>query len=425
MKNFMYLIPLAAVALASCSNESLDSQEQRAATNPGTALNIFPAVQGITRGTITTDGNLTEFKVIAAGSDDFYTTTENVAPDVTVAGIGPSFEKTVTLDAISGKWWIAGEGESNENTYYWWKSKNMTASFTAYAPIDIRETSTSSTSDYQVKNDLANQQDIIVAYNSGSGSDFTSGVPLNFQHVMSQVIIKALNKDASSTKIEVAGIRLSNLKNTGTLTLPTSSTASGTFSWDSYTPWSVNNNTTYTYTDRGTDALAGTLTDNNTKIVTLTSAATQLTDTPFLLMPQTTGKADLTVQPVNEGAYISVLIRVTNIYDTDNLAAGQVTYPTWTIADGAPAAGTQFAYVAIPVDIDWKAGYKYTYTLNFSKDGIGKVDPEFADNYSGEGYPTGTNGANPGEDVFDSPVSLFFTVTVDEWTDGGNSSLDM
>ena len=420
MKNFMYLIPLAAVALASCSNESLDSQEQRAASNPGTALNIFPAVQGTTRGTITTDANLTEFNVIAAGSDDFYTTTENVAPDVTTAeGIGSDFTETVSLNSTTGKWWI-----KNQSTYYWWKSKNMTASFTAYAPIDIRETSTSSTFDYQVKNELASQQDIIVAYNSGSGSDFTSGVPLNFQHVMSQVIIKALNKDASNTKIEVAGIRLSNLKNTGTLTLPTSSTASGTFSWDSYTPWSVNNNTTYTYTDRGTDALALTLESNNTKIVTLTSAATQLTDTPFLLMPQTTGKADLTVRPVNEGAYISVLIRVTNIYETETLAAGQVRYPTWTIAGGAPAAGTQFAYVAIPVDIDWKAGYKYTYTLNFSKDGIGKVDPEFALNYSGDGYPTG-GASNPGEDVFDSPVSLFFTVTVDEWTDGGNSSLDM
>ena len=144
-------------------------------------------------------------------------------------------------------------------------------------------------------------------------------------------------------------------------------------------------------------------------------------------MPQTTAKADLTAQSVS-GAYISVLIRVTDL--TDN---NKVTYPTWnTNIDGAPSAGTLFAYVAIPVDIDWKAGYKYTYTLNFSKNGIGKVDPNQPETDAPDPstkYPTGNDeggeGPKPGEDVVDSPVELFFTVTVDEWTDGGNSSIDM
>ena len=410
----MYLIPLAAVALASCSSETTDSREQRTAANPGTALNIFPAVQGTTRGVITTDANLSKFRVIARGSDNFYTTDDETAPTTSALegnGIGSSFEETVKL--TSGKWYIGDAGK-----YYWWKSKSMSANFTAYAPYD--EGFAPSTS-YQVEPNLANQKDIIVAYNSGTGADFTSGVPLNFQHVMSQVIIKALNKDAGTRRIEVAGVKLNNLKNTGTLTLPTSSTASGTFSWSSYTPWTLDNPIT-TYTDRGTSAVG----NNNTTIVTLTSAATQLTDTPFLLMPQTTAKADLTAATIN-GAYFSVLIRVTNIENPSNEVA---VYPTLnaSAASETPAveAKDYFAYVAVPVDIDWKPGYKYTYTLNFSKDGIGKVDPNMATEKPGYGYPTGGDPTiQPGEDIIDSPVQLFFTVTVEDWQDGGNSPLDM
>lgn len=407
----MYLIPLAAVALASCSNETTDSREQRTAANPGTALNIFPAVQGTTRGVITTDANLTQFRVIAKGNDNFYTTTTTAAPtedDLQGSGIGKSFESIVKLNSSTGKWYI---GES-DGTYYWWKSKSMSASFTAYAPYD--EGFAPATS-YEVAADLANQKDIIVAYNSGTGADFTSGVPLNFQHVMSQVIIKALNKDAGKRRIEVAGVKLNNLKNTGTLTLPTSSTASGTFSWSSYTPWSLDNPIT-TYKDRGTSAVG----NNNTTIVTLTSAATQLTDTPFLLMPQTMAKADLTAKPVT-GAYFSVLIRVTNIENPSNEEA---VYPTLN-ATATVNAKDYFAYVAVPVDIDWKPGYKYTYTLNFSKDGIGKVDPNMATENPGYDYPTGDPTIKPGEDIIDSPVQLFFTVTVEDWQDGGNSPLDM
>ena len=414
----MYLIPLAAVALASCSNESIDSQEKRVALNEGAALNIAPAIQG-TRGTITTDANFTEFRVIASATGGNFLTTDGASttPDPSASPAnydskGNSFEETVKLDPSTGKWSIGSEGA------YWWESKSMTGNFAAYAPYNKGFTPSTA---YTVATALADQKDVIVAYNTGTGSDFTSGVPLNFQHVMSQVIIKALNKDASTHKIEVAGIRLNGLKSTGTLTLPTSSTASGTFSWDSYTPWAVNSSAVATYNDRGTAAAEG----SNSQVVTLTTAATQLTDTPFLLMPQTTGKADLSAATVS-GAYFSVLIRMTKIDGNEPV------YPTWdTSVDNAPTAGSLFAYVAIPVDIAWNPGYKYTYTLNFSSTGIGKVDPTQPTDKPDDAtkYPTGKASTEPGggggDDILDSPVQLYFTVTVDEWTDGGNTPLDM
>ena len=413
----MYLIPFAAVALASCSNESIDSQEKRVALNEGTALNIAPAVQGTTRGTITTDANFTQFRVKASGSDNFYTTSTAEAPsqDAITNGtgsIGTSFQETVNLNTSTGKWYIG----DTEGTYYWWKSKSMTGSFEAWAPYSTATGAFAPGSEYQVKSDLDQQEDIIVAYNTGAGSDFTSGVPLNFQHAMSQVIIKALNKDASSTKIEVAGIRLNNLKNTGKLASVTTPTTSGTFAWPDGA-WNLGSPTAI-YNVGSTDAA-----EPASGITVLTTAATQLTSTPFLLMPQTTAKADLTAAAVS-GAYFSVLIRVTDIADN------KVTYPTWlTSADGVsnvPDAGTLFAYVAVPVDIDWKPGYKYTYTLNFSSTGIGKVDPSQPTDKPDDAlkYPTGKD-TPAGTDIVDGPVQLYFTTTVEEWTDGGNNPIDM
>lgn len=406
MKKFMYLIPLAAVALASCSNESVDSREQRTAANPGTALNIFPAVQGTTRGTVFTDANLTEFHVEAKGSEGtFFSVTAGSAlldPLSSSAGyseIGTEFDKDVTL--TSGKWWI----ETNKD--YYWSSKGMSATFTAWAPKNLAVSQA-----YTVKPDIKDQEDILVAYNSGTGADFASGVPLNFQHVMSQVIIKALNKDADKYKIEVAGVKLTNIKNTGSLTLPTASTVSGKFSWDSYTPWATQS-ATANYT---ANEIKGTAASFTGSPITLTSSASQLTSEPFLLMPQTQAKADLTQTPASAitGAYFSVLVRVTDI------SASNQIYPT---TDTPANNNLYFAYVAIPVEIDWKAGYKYTYTLNFSKSGIGKVDPTQPDDVTESGYPDAQK--EGGDDILDGPVQLFFTVTVEDWAEGGASPLDM
>ena len=412
MKKFMYLIPFAAVALASCSNESIDSQEKRVALSDAAALNIAPAVQGTTRGTVKTDANLTEFHVEAKGDAPFWTVTPAGTAIVTTTGsinynVEPNnFEADVKLS--SGKW-IIGDGTKD----YYWSSKGMSATFTAWAPSTFNVAQS-----YEVKPNIADQEDLLVAYNAGTGADFTSGVPLNFQHVMSQVIIKALNKDADKLQIEVAGVKLTNIKNTGKLTLPKASTASGTFSWESADApsWSTESGTA-SYTANGTTAVAS----NLTTISTLTGSASQLTSEPFLLMPQTQTKADLSVtDPSNiTGAYFSVLVRVTQKSDSKQI------YPTLNSSSSKNAAD-YFAYVAIPVDIDWKPGYKYTYTLNFSSTGIGKADPNNAADQPGDGYPVGSNeGVDPGDDILDGPVKLYFTVTVEDWIDGGDSPLDM
>ena len=105
--------------------------------------------------------------------------------------------------------------------------------------------------------------------------------------------------------------------------------------------------------------------------------------------------------------------------------------------EGFATTSEKFAYVAVALDQEWKPGYKYTYTLNFSKDGIGKSiadQPSDAAQYNTENptynFPYGKDfesgeDNNPGEDIVDNPTQLFFTVTVDEWQNADPINKDM
>lgn len=461
MKRLMYFWPIVALAMASCSNEVLNQQNSLTQTDATSdALVIRPVVQGATRGTVTTDANFDSFHAVATPtSGSFCTDAEGKAP---VAG-------AISADVVkNGSKWLFDDG----NTYYW-QSKSTEATFSAYAPKNLNQ------SGYTVNNTVADQEDVIVAYNEGAGSDFTSGVPMNFQHVMSQIIVKALNKDAATFKIEVAGVKLYNVVNKGDLTLPTVVTASP-FDWSTYpTVWTIDASSSDNYTSGSTMAAA-------TPLATLTTVASDIlasTDGPMILMPQqltpatAEGLADQTNSGTKAvaGTYLSVLIRATDMsntvpeldkdgnmltsdgqkvpFDSDsNDDSTNDTYSPTTLGTAAsgsveisgttynlsminevkyPREGygnnsSKYAYVCVPIDTKWLPGYKYTYTLNFSKDGIGKIDPNFADGYpTGVDYPGGTGGLTPGEDVIDNPIPLYFTVTVDSWTDATDQPLDM
>ena len=460
MKRLMYFWPIVALAMASCSNEVLNQQNSLTQTDATSdALVIRPVVQGATRGTVTTDANFDSFHAVATPtSGSFCTDAEGKAP---VAG-------AISADVVkNGSKWLFDDG----NTYYW-QSKSTEATFSAYAPKNLNQ------SGYTVNNTVADQEDVIVAYNEGAGSDFTSGVPMNFQHVMSQIIVKALNKDAATFKIEVAGVKLYNVVNKGDLTLPTVVTASP-FDWSTYpTVWTIDASSSDNYTSGSTMAAA-------TPLATLTTVASDIlasTDGPMILMPQqltpatAEGLADQTNSGTKAvaGTYLSVLIRATDMsntvpeldkdgnmltsdgqkvpFDSDsNDDSTNDTYSPTTLGTAAsgsveisgttynlsminevkyPREGygnnsSKYAYVCVPIDTKWLPGYKYTYTLNFSKDGIGKIDPNFASGSTGASYPGGIGGLTPGEDVIDNPIPLFFTVTVDSWTDATDQPLDM
>ena len=476
MKKMFFYLPLAALALAACSSDEVVTNAQQTAAINGDQLQIVPVVTGNTRATSTTTSSLSAFTVRIEGAFQNGEGKDTPAQAITSG-------QEVNMTKSGGSWAFPTDTE------YWWADKTTKGVFTAWAPTGLTKTG------YEVKNDIASQEDVIVAYNEGLREDFEAGVPLNFQHVLSQIVIKALNKNTSDITVKVAGVKLMNAKNKGNLTEPTSSTINGTFDWASYDPWGTSAQGSDNYID-GANSSATTVTAK-----TLTAAAQDLV-APMLLMPQTLATADLTQETLS-GNYLAILVNVTgaevgyrdslghyyhtaitdstaipftakrtgsadsdpyNTYTPEEFAALKTgTLPsTWTseysntdttlqnkikaIAgktivkkaetlypkQGFGTTCDNYAYVGVDLGgLTWKPGYKYTYTLNFSKDGIGKsIADQPSDKPTTGNFPYGNDfetgeGNGPGEDIVDNPVQLFFTVTVDEWIDADAINKDM
>ena len=439
MKRLLLLAPIAALALASCSN---DEQIAQSPALNAQELTFRPAVNGTTR-TVITDANFDGFHVYAKIKDGtsyaFWPIQVNTTdPEHPVysdpdAGEGNHEGAVTTLDfdvtKTDGKW------QTINGKKWFWSSKNAEASFRAY-----NESGT-----ITVPNDVLVQKDVLVAYNEGVASSFDNGVPLLFRHVMSQIVIKADNKDADIRQIKVAAVRLHNIANKNTLNTTglTTPTTADKFKWyngtEGYNPWESAPTSTndvqpyYYYKGTGAAPNAGTVSD----FITLNPTAQDITfDGPALLLPQTkTAATDLTT-PAANGAYIDVLVQVQDLEEiaklsstdqtikdsySDNDAAIFPKINVVTTANPTPnetLINQKFAWVAVPVDIAWKPGYKYTYVLHFSKDGIGKVSP---DEEGGNPDP----GPQPGEEIVDNPVPLYFTVVIDEWNNADNTEKDL
>ena len=417
----MLLVPVAALAMASCSSEDVVQQK---ATSTAQELTIRPVVQGATRSLIT-DATLANFYVEAemtSTGGQFWPVALNAdAPTAATPGATASLKYEVTKN--EGKW------ESMNDQKWYWSSKNASAKFTAVYPKEAwKDNSGNPVANFSIDNDISNQKDVIVAYNEGVASTFDNGVPLLFRHVLSQIVIKADNKDADVRQIKVAGVRLHNIANTNKLTLPNSKTTAEDFSWTDYDPWlaAPTNPTKYEYYKGATAPTGGSVLAADA--ITLNAGAQEITfKGAALLFPQTVAatqnlNVDLSV-PGNTvtGAFIDVLVQV---QDLQELAKTVKDYQKACIfpkvSENTETAynGQKFAWVAVPVDIAWKPGYKYTYVLHFSKDGIGKVSP---DEDGGDPNP----GAQPGEEIVDNPVPLYFTVTIDEWQDAANTEKNL
>lgn len=389
--------------MVSCSNS--DEVFESAPQVRNTELKLFPQIQGNTRGVVETTSSLSAFDVIIKGS---FATTATGAPT--------SVSELVSATK-GGSGWSLG-------TNYFWGDESTSASFTAYANAYNKSAVTASSTqliDQTVPTVLADQKDLLVAFNSGAKTAFASGVPLHFRHAMSQVVVNAsyaTDTDPAysafpALNIKVKSVRFVNLANTGTLTLPTASTASG----ETYTAaWS---------------AVSGAVIYecSPSSPVTLGSTASFIdqseANNPLLLMPQTTAattdlaKADVTS---TTGAYMMLEVDINYV---ESKIVGSETFKRFDLypMPQTPLTADQttdgiednYAWIAVPVSIDWKAGYKYTYTLNFSNIACGKAAP---------GATVGAEGVAAGDPIISGvKTPLTFLVTVEsEWQDGGSTS---
>lgn len=193
MKKQLFLIAVAAVAMASCS------KDETTGINNGNAID-FRAALG-TRASETTTANIEKFNVTALTD-----TGTNFFTDVEFSKEGSFFTSTPS---------------------YYWPNNGSTLSFYAYSPAatDLNavvtiDNTTKQLVDYSPAAAIADQKDFVTAYATGTKADETAGVALTFEHRLSQIEIKAKNTNEAYI-CKVKGVRIAKAKSKGSFDFAT------------------------------------------------------------------------------------------------------------------------------------------------------------------------------------------------------------
>ena len=382
MKKAFYMMAAAAIALSSCSSEETTDVAK------SSTISFRSAVGFNTRG-------------IEMTNADGYKMTK-----MTVSAFdesGAEFFKNYVFNEKNGEF-TSSEHPSwpNHGSLNFVAYSHSGGDWTGAAPVLTNGGATISA--FSPKTEIGEQLDVVFAQGKGDkASHEANGLLLNFDHILSQIKIKAKHSSDTYT-YKIKGIRIAY----------------------------VGGSADYTFNPAKTDATRHTWTAPATKnkvyekvfeqAVNLTKDATvDLTDKcnadgkvgGAMLIPQTltvwngTEVATNKTDDFSGKAYISLLINVkrgaTSIYpsgDTD---------------------GTKFGWaaVAIPADADqttasWVAGNKYIYTLNLTN-GCGQVDPvDPGTNVNpGGADPAKPKDPNKGDKIFGKEIK--FTVNVVEW----------
>ncbi len=325
---------MAAVALASCS------QDEPVVSNPGRAIDFRSAMSS--RATETTNANLTSINVAAFMGDKLF---------------------FPTMDFTKGS-----DGFFTSLTEYYWPGDDTELTFYAFSPANPGGVVSLTADDKSVTNfttapTMADQVDFITANATGKKSvNETSGVPLTFNHQLSQIEVRAKTENTVYT-FSISGVRIGQPVSTGSYDFVTSD-------------WTLDSDKAI-YTDTYTEP----------KVLTSDAVSVMGDGGNAMLLPQQLTAWDPASDASNsaKGAYLSVKLNVSTA------ETGVQVYPF-------PSNG-DCQWAAIPIDTNWEAGKKYIYTLDFTH-GAGYVDP---------------NDPIPGDPVLGGPIK--FTVDVVDWVD--------
>ena len=402
MKKNYWILAAAAVAFAACSNDDTIAVNQ--GIEEANTISFRTIVEGQTRAADIKYADLTSFKAYA-----IVNSTQNVyfAEDV--------FEKS--------------EGTFNSVNKHYWPSSGA-LDFYAYAPATSSQYthSTTNTLGFVVtpSTTISEQVDLVVAntnnkakagaYTPTGGSESTygnAGVPLNFRHAESKVVVRFKNGQ-SNMKIDVQAFKIVNVDGSATYTY----TATDNISTDVKNSATLTNqwtdNTTYTESYTGTPTTANQLAPSTTTAVYLQNDGTA-TDSEneglsMILIPQTTtavraytGTTAGSALEANK-SYIAVKMIIRNNDALDDGTGSGTPNTNGTIIANCTGDGN---WAIWPVAFTWDPGKKYIYTIDLGDGGYWEQEKVAGDTYL--------------DPVLDGAVIKFVDVTVDDWTNGGET----
>ncbi|MBD5207709.1 MAG: fimbrillin family protein [Bacteroidales bacterium] len=331
-------IAVAAMGLTSCSSD------EPVINNTGNAISFRPSVG--TRATETTNANLNEIEVAAFLDSATYF---------------PTLEFTKGSDNFF-----------TSATTYNWPGDNSTLKFYSFAPENPGGTITMTPSvqtltGFSPAQNIGSQVDFITAVASGNrAANEASGVPLTFDHRLSQIVIQA-KTDNDAYTYSVTGIRVGYPVSKGDFNFADNS-------WTLASDKAIYEDTYSTPITLGSNAVS--IMGNGGAL---------------MLIPQQLTPWNPQTDSLNtaQGAYISLKLQI-------NTKAGAQVYPFVSNSD--------CDWAAIPDDTKWEPGKRYVYTLDLTH-GAGYVDP---------------HDPHPGTPVLGGPIK--FTVKVTDWV---NSDQDL
>lgn len=304
----------------------------------------------------------------------------------------------------TGKWDYA---DQNEVVFWQELGESHTVDFYAVSPTNEQSANVTTYStpnisgvgedeqiiEFEVNNDVNLQEDLMYARTQDVNNDYATinnGIELNFHHALSQIVFGAKIKDGYEDHIsaEIESISICNLYGVGSFSFSDayySEYGNNGESPQDFNPWTIDEDAgkhdyivSYSEDENLNYFKSGNILNSNTPhIVELTNS-----NTAMLLLPQEIVGDAMTEDDLplyDGGAYIHVMCKV--YYNRDGEDPLQIV-----------GVSGYSGSIYIPLTTQWHAGYKYRYTLVFSKD--------MAD-----------------------PVSVNEQITVEEWYEGGNTDI--
>jgi len=382
MKKNLFILAVAGLALASCSND-----ETVATSQNSNEISFRPFVNNVTRA-----ANSTGVKSAFESGDII-----NVYANYTSSKY---FQDNFTSN---------GTTFSSTNKYYWpadVATNNLT--FTAIWGATQKANTPGNVENYTPDAAAANQKDILVAKHVSAAKE--SPVLMNFRHALSQIFVNVKNTNPN-LKVTITGVRIGYVKTASTLFAYSGDAT------DAKELGSTNNaanvaQSDWTLVDFATPGSGETYANNykydqtvtSTELIGNTSDANHPFAggfTPWILLPQDMKAFDVDASsnklyanaksggtgadaPDLSGSYIALQMKIENY--NGSAATGTI-------------VNTQWCYW--PITQNWTPGYKYTYTVDVAAGGY---------------MPTDTNNDKILDPVLKGAVIDFSaTCTIDAW----------